>query len=53
MDQFKEALKEAADKAVEASRSSADHALRQAFFAGVEFYMHYQRKKPTEPQSPS
>lgn len=48
MDQFKEALKAAADQCVEAQRNSADHVIRQAFYEGVRFYMEYARKKITE-----
>jgi hypothetical protein len=42
---FEKELRKAADKAVESARSSAEHALRQAFYKGVDFEMNRRRKE--------
>jgi hypothetical protein len=42
---FKEELRKAADEAAASEKSSVEHALRQAFYKGVEFEMARRRKE--------
>jgi hypothetical protein len=49
---FKEQLKAAADQCAEDQRNPADHLIRQAFYAGVGWYMAYLREKTTSPTDP-
>ncbi len=51
---FKEEVKAAAEACVEEthSRNTANHLVRQAFFAGVRWYMSYLRGKALEPPTP-
>lgn len=50
---FREELKKAAEEAVQKQRNAADHALRQAFYEGVRFYMEYAHRKTNEPNTTS
>ena len=50
--EFKDELKAAAEKCVEDQRNAADHVIRQAFFAGVGWYMAFLRAKSAEPPTP-
>lgn len=49
---FRDELVAAADKCAEDQRNSADHLVRQAFFAGVGWYMAFLRQKAAEPPTP-
>lgn len=42
---FKEELRQAANAAAASEKSSVEHALRQAFYKGVEFEMARRRKE--------
>ena len=42
---FREDLKAAVEQCVKDQRSSADHAIHQAFLAGVGWYMKYSRER--------
>lgn len=48
---FKEALKQGADEVVQAGTSNAEHLIRQAFFAGVMWYMNHLRSQRQQPTS--
>jgi hypothetical protein len=47
--EFRDQLAAAAEQAAQDQRNSADHLIRQAFFAGVGWYMAYLRHKANEP----
>lgn len=49
---FKEELKAAAEKCADNQRNSMDHQVRQAFFAGVGWYMKYLSDKTTAASKP-
>jgi hypothetical protein len=49
---FRDQLAAAAEQAAQDQRNSADHLIRQAFFAGVGWYMAYLRHKAAEPIKP-
>lgn len=51
--EFKDELRAAAEKCAEDQRNTSDHLVRQAFFAGVGWYMEFLRKKANEPKLPS
>jgi len=50
---FKEELRAAAEQCAQDQRNTADHLVRQAFFAGVGWYMAFLRQKAAEPQKPT
>lgn len=53
---FREALKAAVDKCIEDQRRSTDHAIHQAFLAGVGWHIDYSRerqKKLSNPPDPA
>ena len=50
---FKDELTAAANKCVDEQRNPADHVIRQAFFAGVGWYMAFLRQKAAERSDPT
>ena len=50
---LKDELKAGADKCVDEQRTSADHVIGQAFFAGVSWYMAFLRQKAAERSDPT